>query len=385
MSIGNTTRTKIANFAPMDYERFFSADVPSFLRSPVREIFRKVDLQAICSFAGGYPAAVTFPTDQIPGLAAAVLEKYGTRALQYGATQGVPELRAAIAARYGVPVSQVQITTSSQQGIDVCSRVFLDPGDIVLAQSPVYLGALQSFRAYRAEVRDMPSGACPPPDKCRGRGPLTEGTDGSLLPIRHLWQWEGPEGAKRPESPVMVLPAISIDTYRPEIVERAYEIIGPFIVNDVGGGTPDMLRTVGELGLPYIAMHGRKPQGDVIEDILGFFRDFAVRAEANGINDWILDPGFGFGKDIDQNYEVLNRLDELKKAGRDILVGISRKSMIYKKLGITPEEAMPETLALERIALEKGATWLRVHDVAETVQMVRDYSTMYTSSPGAAK
>ena len=139
----------------MDYERFFSADVPSFLRSPVREIFRKVDLQAICSFAGGYPAAVTFPTDQIPGLAAAVLEKYGTKALQYGATQGVPELRAAIAARYGVPVSQVQITTSSQQGIDVCSRVFLDPGDIVLAQSPVYLGALQSFRAYRAEVRPI--------------------------------------------------------------------------------------------------------------------------------------------------------------------------------------------------------------------------------------
>jgi hypothetical protein len=172
MSIGNTTRTKIANFAPMDYERFFSADVPSFLRSPVREIFRKVDLQAICSFAGGYPAAVTFPTDQIPSLAAAVLEKYGTRALQYGATQGVPELRAAIAARYGVPVSQVQITTSSQQGIDVCSRVFLDPGDIVLAQSPVYLGALQSFRAYRSRVEEValcsPTSGHPRPDKREG-------------------------------------------------------------------------------------------------------------------------------------------------------------------------------------------------------------------------
>ena len=177
MSIGNTTRTKIANFAPMDYERFFSADVPSFLRSPVREIFRKVDLQAICSFAGGYPAAVTFPTDQIPGLAAAVLEKYGTRALQYGATQGVPELRAAIASRYGVPVSQVQITTSSQQGIDVCSRVFLDPGDIVLAQSPVYLGALQSFRAYRARVEEValcsPTSGHPRPDK--REGPAAEG------------------------------------------------------------------------------------------------------------------------------------------------------------------------------------------------------------------
>ena len=142
----------------MEYGKYFSADVPSFLRSPVREIFRKVDLSEICSFAGGYPAAVTFPVEQIPGLAARVLEKYGTKALQYGATQGVPELREVIAQRYGVPVSQVQITTSSQQGIDVCSRVFLNPGDVVLANNPVYLGALQSFRAYRAEVKDIPSG-----------------------------------------------------------------------------------------------------------------------------------------------------------------------------------------------------------------------------------
>ena len=142
----------------MDYGKYFSADVPSFLRSPVREIFRKVDLSEICSFAGGYPAAVTFPMEQIPGLAARVLEKYGTKALQYGATQGVPELREVIARRYGVPVSQVQITTSSQQGIDVCSRVFLNPGDVVLANNPVYLGALQSFKAYRAEVLNIPPG-----------------------------------------------------------------------------------------------------------------------------------------------------------------------------------------------------------------------------------
>ena len=139
----------------MDYGKYFSADVPGFLRSPVREIFRKVDLSAICSFAGGYPAASTFPVDQIPSLAEKVLTKYGTKALQYGATQGVPELREVIARRYGVPVSQVQITTSSQQGIDVCSRVFLDPGDIVLANNPVYLGALQSFKAYRAEVEPI--------------------------------------------------------------------------------------------------------------------------------------------------------------------------------------------------------------------------------------
>ncbi len=145
----------------MDYGKFFSADVPSFLRSPVREIFRKVDLNAICSFAGGYPAAVTFPTELIPSLTARVLEKYGTKALQYGATQGVPELREAIAKRYGVPASQVQITTSSQQGIDVCSRIMLDPGDVVLAHNPIYLGALQSFRAYRADVAPIAAPVSP--------------------------------------------------------------------------------------------------------------------------------------------------------------------------------------------------------------------------------
>ena len=146
----------------MDYSKYFSADVPSFLRSPVREIFRKVDLSAICSFAGGYPAADTFPVAEIPSLAASVLSKYGSKALQYGATQGVPELREAIAARYGVPVSQVQITTSSQQGIDVCTRVLVNPGDVVLANNPVYLGALQSFRAYRAQVMEIASYAGSP-------------------------------------------------------------------------------------------------------------------------------------------------------------------------------------------------------------------------------
>ena len=140
-----------------DYKKYFSEDVPSFLRSPVRDIFAKVDLSAICSFAGGYPAAVTFPTEAIKQLSSTVLDKYGPKALQYGATQGVTELRQAIAERYGVPFSRVQITTSSQQGIDVCSRVFLDPGDIVLANNPVYLGALQSFKAYRAKVKSLSS------------------------------------------------------------------------------------------------------------------------------------------------------------------------------------------------------------------------------------
>ena len=141
----------------MDYQRLFSSDVPSFMRSPVREIFRKVDLSAICSFAGGYPAAVTFPVEDLRRLPGLVLDKYGTKALQYGATQGVPELRQAIADRYGVPVSMVQITTSSQQGIDVCTRILVDPGDVVLTTEPTYLGALQSFKAYRSDVRPISS------------------------------------------------------------------------------------------------------------------------------------------------------------------------------------------------------------------------------------
>ncbi|MBR5924733.1 MAG: PLP-dependent aminotransferase family protein [Bacteroidales bacterium] len=140
----------------MDYSRFFSDDVPSFLRSPVREIFRKVDLASIYSFAGGYPDAATFPLGEMEALTRTVVEKYGARALQYGGTQGVTELRELLAARYGVPLERVQITTSSQQGIDVCARVFLNPGDVVLTTNPAYLGALQSFKAYRASVQELP-------------------------------------------------------------------------------------------------------------------------------------------------------------------------------------------------------------------------------------
>ena len=139
----------------MNYEHFFSGDTGSFMRSPVREIFKKVDLSAIYSFAGGYPDAATFPIEDIRCISAQVLEKYGAKALQYGATQGVPELREAIARRCGVPVANVQVTTSSQQGIDVCTRILADPGDVVLTGKPTYLGALQSFKSYRADIRTL--------------------------------------------------------------------------------------------------------------------------------------------------------------------------------------------------------------------------------------
>ena len=140
----------------MKYGRFFSEDTGSFLRSPVREIFKRVDLNAIYSFAGGYPSADTFPMEDIRQLSGEVLTKYGAKALQYGATQGVPELRQVLSDRYGVPVGRIQITTSSQQGIDVCARILLDPGDVVLTSDPSYLGALQSFHSYRAHIVGVP-------------------------------------------------------------------------------------------------------------------------------------------------------------------------------------------------------------------------------------
>ena len=141
----------------MDYNRYFSDDVPSFMKSPVREIFRLVDLSSIYSFAGGYPDAATFPQEDIKRLSALVLEKYGTKSLQYSATQGIIELREVIARRYGVPVDNVMVTTSSQQGIDVCTRILCNPGDTILTTAPTYLGALQSFRSYRANVVTLPS------------------------------------------------------------------------------------------------------------------------------------------------------------------------------------------------------------------------------------
>ena len=133
----------------------FSEDVGSFFKSPVRDIFKKVDLNSIYSFAGGYPSAETFPMEDIRSTMSLVIDKYGGRAFQYGATQGVTELREAVAKRCGVPVERVQITSSSQQGIDVCTRVLVDPGDVILTSSPSYLGALQSFKSYRADVRGV--------------------------------------------------------------------------------------------------------------------------------------------------------------------------------------------------------------------------------------
>ena len=120
----------------MDYTHLFSSDTGSFFRSPVRDIFRRVDLNAIYSFAGGYPSADTFPLEDFRRLMSEVIDEVGAKAFQYGATQGVTELREVLSSRYGVPVERIQITSSSQQGIDVCTRVLVDPGDVILTSNP---------------------------------------------------------------------------------------------------------------------------------------------------------------------------------------------------------------------------------------------------------
>lgn len=172
---------------------------------------------------------------------------------------------------------------------------------------------------------------------------------------------------------------ISIDTYWSSVVRKTYDLIGDFIVNDISAGEddPGMLPAVGELGLTYVAMHKRgnpaTMQGlcdysDVTEDVISYFRRFADRAGKAGVREWILDPGFGFAKTVEQNWQMLRELGKFSCMGRKILVGISRKSMIYRYFGITPEESLPQTQVLHFAALENGADILRVHDVAEAVR-----------------
>lgn len=177
---------------------------------------------------------------------------------------------------------------------------------------------------------------------------------------------------------------VSIDTYWSSVVKKAYDLIGGFIVNDISAGEddPGMLETVGRLGLTYVAMHKRGTSmtmqsmtdyEDVTEEVAAYFDVFSIRASEAGIRDWILDPGFGFAKTVDQNYELMRSLSRFKSAGKPLLVGVSRKSMIYKKFDITPEEALPATQALHMHALSRGADILRVHDVAEARRTVKIY------------
>lgn len=174
---------------------------------------------------------------------------------------------------------------------------------------------------------------------------------------------------------------ISVDTYNSATAEQAVAA-GAHIINDVSAGTLDenMLTTVARLKVPYIAMHmqgtpktmQQNPQYDeVVMDVRTYLADICHRCDRAGITDVIIDPGFGFGKTKEHNFALLRELHTFRMLGRPILAGISRKGMVWKTLGTTPEAALNGTTALHMVALQQGANILRVHDVKEAVEVVK--------------
>lgn len=197
---------------------------------------------------------------------------------------------------------------------------------------------------------------------------------------------EGLEAARELASGVPV----SVDTFRAEVVERAVARFGAVIVNDISAGEldPAMIPAVARLGVPYIAMHMKgdpktmqsltEYRRDICSEVVGYFRRRCAELLGAGIRreQLILDPGFGFAKTLDQNYELLAGLHGLCAEGYPVLAGLSRKSMIYRELGTTPGESLAGTVALGWECLRQGARILRVHDVraaADTVRLFAAY------------
>ncbi len=175
---------------------------------------------------------------------------------------------------------------------------------------------------------------------------------------------------------------ISVDTFRANIAMEAVAECGARMINDISGGEADadMFSVVEKLNVPYIMMHMKgNPRtmqenpvyDDIVADILKWFSGKIFRLRSAGVKDIIIDPGFGFGKSADHNFELLRRLGDFSVAGLPLMVGLSRKSMIWKTLGITAEEALNGTTALNAVALANGADILRVHDVKEAVQAIQ--------------
>ena len=175
---------------------------------------------------------------------------------------------------------------------------------------------------------------------------------------------------------------VSVDTFRADVARKCVEEYGVAIINDISGGELDknMFATVADLNVPYIMMHMRgTPQTmqqytgytDMMEEIMLYFATKVRELRLLGVNDIILDPGFGFSKTVDQNYFLMNHLQEFGLFERPLLVGISRKSMIYRFLGGTPADSLNGTTVLNTLALMNGADILRVHDVKAAVEAVK--------------
>lgn len=217
---------------------------------------------------------------------------------------------------------------------------------------------------------------------------------GTIIDIGAISTQPGAEGISTKAEIERLLPAvkavrknfpeafISIDTYRSWVAMEVIQECGACIVNDVTGGNFDvhMFDTIGKLGVPYILMHMQgtplkmqeNPEyEDIIREISLFFTEKTKQLTKAGVKDVIIDPGFGFGKTLEHNYDLLNRLDSFKVFQLPVMVGVSRKSMVFKLLGSKPDEALNGTSVINTLALMGGADLLRVHDVREAVEAVK--------------
>lgn len=180
---------------------------------------------------------------------------------------------------------------------------------------------------------------------------------------------------------------VSVDTFRADVAKMCVEEYGVALINDIAAGQmdPEMFSTIAQLKVPYIMMHmqgtpqnmQKNPHYDnPVKEIILYFAEKIEKLRASGVKDLIIDPGFGFGKTLAHNYEILDKLEELQTFQLPILIGVSRKSMVYKLLGGGPEDALNGTTALHAIALMKGARILRVHDVKAATETVRIFQAL---------
>ncbi|TND03427.1 MAG: dihydropteroate synthase [Bacteroidetes bacterium] len=226
---------------------------------------------------------------------------------------------------------------------------------------------LHAREMVRAGAAIIDVGACSTRPGSAAPGPEEEW--GRLLPVLELLRSELPEAV------------ISVDTYRPEVAAKAIAA-GAGFVNDISGGTMEggMAELVAANNVPYVLMHIKGTPADmqnepqyagVVQEVADYFRRKIAELEKAGARQIILDPGFGFGKNVAHNFELLARLDEFVKTGYPVLAGMSRKSMLNKLLGISKNDSLNATTAVNTVALLKGASILRVHDVKEAVETIK--------------
>ena len=218
-----------------------------------------------------------------------------------------------------------------------------------ITNSDLLIGVAQQAIADGADYLDI--GAC--------------STRPNSQPVDAETEWQRLQPALQALKQTIPEASLSIDTFRPEIAQKALEQFGPMIINDISGGCERMYEIVRFWNVPYIwTLRGN------LESISSRLREMNIR-------DVVLDPGFGFIGSTEKDYECLAQMNRLQQYGKPILVGVSRKSMVYKPLGLTPDTCLAATQVLHLLALQQGATILRVHDVPEAVQTCMLYEKMY--------